>query len=140
MLVRLIDDYEMGPLYATGFPGLWKCFFIHEQLFSLWLPRLSDHFVCPSLFIIFIFILIFIFIFIFKFRSRSQTRDETGKAGGSAVNVRNAMVHDGVLLIVAVSIRVEDLGLVHVRGNKSPLQDLPRHPEDPPEGTPQGRL
>lgn len=45
MLVRLITLYNMGPLYAPGFPGLFKCLNVHSQLFEMWLPRLCAHMV-----------------------------------------------------------------------------------------------
>eukprot|EP01096_Ripella_sp_DP13-Kostka_P000270 TRINITY_DN1033_c0_g1_i1.p1 TRINITY_DN1033_c0_g1~~TRINITY_DN1033_c0_g1_i1.p1 ORF type:complete len:472 (-),score=162.47 TRINITY_DN1033_c0_g1_i1:19-1434(-) len=44
LLVKLLRDYELVGLFEPGFHGLYKAFFIHEQLFDLFLPRLSSHF------------------------------------------------------------------------------------------------
>ena len=45
MLYRIIKGFGMGGLFEPGFPLLFKCFFIHENLLELWLPRLSAHLV-----------------------------------------------------------------------------------------------
>lgn len=45
LLVKLLRDYELVGLFEPGFHGLYKAFFIHEQLFEVFLPRLASHFV-----------------------------------------------------------------------------------------------
>ena len=69
MLRRFIDKYEMSKLYRPGYPLLYCCYFIHDQLFQSWLPRLHSHFVSLYFYLIclinYLIILLTIFYFYF---------------------------------------------------------------------------